>query len=84
MKKVKWTPILILFLPLIIVHTLLMIYVIPWTTFSIYLIIGFISLLCVALAVDRAVIGLYNIHTIRKVEGVILIFSFLIFMTKCI
>lgn len=52
MKRIKWTPVLLLF-PISIIIFIIDMRSEAWTPFSLFFIIGFILMMCLLLLIDR-------------------------------
>ena len=82
MRKIKWTPILVLFPILIIAFILYMIYYSTWTPFSLPAIFVFIFVTCVTLFVDRILILWIKLKVIWFSEIVIITILYICLISK--
>lgn len=64
MKRIKWTPVLLLF-PISIIIFIIDMRSEAWTPFSLFFIIGFILMMCLLLLIDRFLLSGLN----KKVFG---------------
>ncbi|SHI36520.1 hypothetical protein SAMN05444350_101281 [Bacteroides stercorirosoris] len=83
MRRIKWSPILILFPFIITLHTLWRAYVCVWTAFSFYIIIGFIAAMLIVLLLDRFFVMCVTIKTLWLTEILVILFALLMFLNKC-
>lgn len=84
MKKIKWSPILILFPFLIVLHTLWRAYICVWTAFSFPLIVGFMIMMLIVVLLDRFFVMCVTIKIAWIIETVILMATILLFFSKCV
>ena len=80
MKRIKWTPVLLLFPISIIIFTIDMRSE-AWTPFSLFFIIGFILMMCLLLLIDRFFIIWFKQKSVWIVE-IVLIILVLIYVFK--
>lgn len=59
MKRIKWTPVLLLF-PISIIIFIIDMRSEAWTPFSLFFIIGFILMMCLLLLIDRFLLSGLN------------------------
>lgn len=83
MKKVKITPILLLF-PISIIIYILDIYWGVWTPFSLFFIIGFVLIMCLILLLDRAIIIHLKLKKVWIIEIICIILVIAFFLRKYI
>ena len=76
MKRIKWTPVLLLF-PISIIDMRSE----AWTPFSLFFIIGFILMMCLLLLIDRFFIIWFKQKSVWIVE-IVLIILVLIYVFK--
>ena len=77
MKRIKLTPILLIF-PISIIAFIVNIRR-HWTAFSFYFIIGFILIMIFVLLVDRFSIPCYKLNTIWIIEIVLIILTLILY-----
>ena len=80
MKRIKWTPVLLLF-PISIIIFIIDMRSEAWTPFSLFFIIGFILMMCLLLLIDRFFIIWFKQKSVWIVE-IVLIILVLIFLRK--
>ena len=80
MKRIKWTPVLLLF-PISIIIFIIDMRSEAWTPFSLFFIIGFILMMCLLLLIDRFFIIWFKQKSVRIVE-IVLIILVLIYVFK--
>ena len=80
MKRIKWTPVLLLF-PISIIIFIIDMRSEAWTPFSLFFIIGFILMMCLLLLIDRFFIIWFKQKSIWIVE-IVLIILVLIYVFK--
>ena len=80
MKRIKWTPVLLLF-PISIIIFIIDIRSEAWTPFSLFFIIGFILMMCLLLLIDRFFIIWFKQKSVWIVE-IVLIILVLIYVFK--
>ena len=80
MKRIKWTPVLLLF-PLSIIIFIIDMRSEAWTPFSLFFIIGFILMMCLLLLIDRFFIIWFKQKSVWIVE-IVLIILVLIYVFK--
>ena len=80
MKRIKWTPVLLLF-PISIIIFIIDMRSEAWTPFSLFFIIGFILLMCLLLLIDRFFIIWFKQKSVWIVE-IVLIILVLIYVFK--
>ena len=80
MKRIKWTPVLLLF-PISIIIFIIDMRSEAWTPFSLFLIIGFILMMCLLLLIDRFFIIWFKQKSVWIVE-IVLIILVLIYVFK--
>ena len=80
MKRIKWTPVLLLFFISIIIFIIDMRSE-AWTPFSLFFIIGFILMMCLLLLIDRFFIIWFKQKSVWIVE-IVLIILVLIYVFK--
>ena len=80
MKRIKWTPVLLLF-PISIILFIIDMRSEAWTQFSLFLIIGFILMMCLLLLIDRFFIIWFKQKSFWIVE-IVLIILVLIYVFK--
>ena len=80
MKRIKWTPVLLLF-PISIIIFIIDMRSEAWTTFSLFFIIGFILMMCLLLLIDRFFIIWFKQKSVWIVE-IVLIILVLIYVFK--
>ena len=80
MKRIKWTPVLLLF-PISIIIFIIDMRSEAWTPFSLFFIIGFILMMCLLLLIDRFFIIWFNQKSVWIVE-IVLIILVLIYVFK--
>ena len=80
MKRIKWTPVLLLF-PISIIIFIIDMRSEAWTPFSLYFIIGFILMMCLLLLIDRFFIIWFKQKSVWIVE-IVLIILVLIYVFK--
>jgi hypothetical protein len=83
MRRIKWSPILILFPFIITLHTLWRAYICVWTAFSFYIIIGFIAIMLIVLLLDRFFVMCVTIKMLWLTEILVILFALLVFLNKC-
>ena len=72
MKRIKWTPVLLLF-PISIIIFIIDMRSEAWTPFSLFFIIGFILMMCLLLLIDRFFIIWFKQKSVWTVEIVLII-----------
>ena len=72
MKRIKWTPVLLLF-PISIIIFIIDMRSEAWTPFSLFFIIGFILMMCLLLLIDRFFIIWFKQKSVWIVEIVLII-----------
>ena len=72
MKRIKWTPVLLLF-PISIIIFIIDMRSEAWTPFSLFFIIGFILMMCLLLLIDRFFIIWFKQKSVWIVEKVLII-----------
>jgi len=80
MKRIKWTPELLLF-PISIIIFIIDMRSEAWTPFSLFFIIGFILMMCLLLLIDRFFIIWFKQKSVWIVE-IVLIILVLIYVFK--
>lgn len=80
MKRIKWTPVLLLF-PISIIIFIIDMRSEAWTPFSLFFIIGFILMMCLLLLIDRFFIIWFKQKSVWIVE-IVLIILILIYVFK--
>ena len=80
MKRIKWTPVLLLF-PISIIIFIIDMRSEAWTPFSLFFIIGFILMMCLLLLIDRFFIIWFKQISVWIVE-IVLIILVLIYVFK--
>ena len=80
MKRIKWTPVLLLF-PISIIIFIIDMRSEAWTPFSLFFIIGFILMMCLLLLIDRFFIIWFKQKSVCIVE-IVLIILVLIYVFK--
>ena len=80
MKRIKWTPVLLLF-PISIIIFIIDMRSEAWTPFSLFFIIGFILMMCLLLLIDRFFIICFKQISVWIVE-IVLIILVLIYVFK--
>ena len=80
MKRIKWTPVLLLF-PISIIIFRIDMRSEAWTPFSLFFIIGFILMMCLLLLIDRFFIIWFKQKSVWIVE-IVLIILVLIYVFK--
>lgn len=80
MKRIKWTPVLLLF-PISIIIFIIDMCSEAWTPFSLFFIIGFILMMCLLLLIDRFFIIWFKQKSVWIVE-IVLIILVLIYVFK--
>ena len=80
MKRIKWTPVLLLF-PIPIIIFIIDMRSEAWTPFSLFFIIGFILMMCLLLLIDRFFIIWFKQKSVWIVE-IVLIILVLIYVFK--
>lgn len=80
MKRIKWTPVLLLF-PISIIIFIIDMRSEVWTPFSLFFIIGFILMMCLLLLIDRFFIIWFKQKSVWIVE-IVLIILVLIYVFK--
>ena len=80
MKRIKWTPVLLLF-PISIIIFIIDMSSEAWTPFSLFLIIGFILMICLLLLIERFFIIWFKQKSVWIVE-IVLIILVLIYVFK--
>ena len=80
MKRIKWTPVLLLF-PISIIIFIIDMRSEAWTPFSLFFIIGFILMMCLLLLIDRFFIIWFKQKSVWIVE-IVLIILVLIYVFK--
>ena len=80
MKRIKWTPVLLLF-PISIIIFIIDMRSEAWTPFSLFFIIGFIFMMCLLLLIDRFFIIWFKQKSVWIVE-IVLIILVLIYVFK--
>ena len=80
MKRIKWTPVLLLF-PISIIIFMIDMRSEAWTPFSLFFIIGFILMMCLLLLIDRFFIIWFKQKSVWIVE-IVLIILVLIYVFK--
>ena len=80
MKRIKWTPVLLLF-PISIIIFIIDMRSEAWTPFSLFFIIGFILMMCLLLLIDRFFIMWFKQKSVWIVE-IVLIILVLIYVFK--
>ena len=80
MKRIKWTPVLLLF-PISIIIFIIDMRSEAWTPFSLFFIIGFILMMCFLLLIDRFFIIWFKQKSVWIVE-IVLIILVLIYVFK--
>ena len=80
MKRIKWTPVLLLF-PISIIIFIIDMRSEAWTPFSLFFIIGFILMMCLLLLKDRFFIIWFKQKSVWIVE-IVLIILVLIYVFK--
>lgn len=80
MKRIKWTPVLLLF-PISIIIFIIDMRSEAWTPFSLFFIIGFILMMCLLLLIDRFFIIWFKQSYVWIVE-IVLIILVLIYVFK--
>jgi len=80
MKRIKWTPVLLLF-PISIIIFIIDMRSEAWTPFSPFFIIGFILMMCLLLLIDRFFIIWFKQKSVWIVE-IVLIILVLIYVFK--
>ena len=80
MKRIKWTPVLLLF-PISIIIFIIDMRSEGWTPFSLFFIIGFILMMCLLLLIDRFFIIWFKQKSVWIVE-IVLIILVLIYVFK--
>ena len=80
MKRIKWTPVLLLF-PISIIIFIIDMRSEAWTPFSLFFIIGFILMKCLLLLIDRFFIIWFKQKSVWIVE-IVLIILVLIYVFK--
>ena len=83
MRRIKWSPILILFPFIITLHTLWRAFICVWTAFSFYIIIGFIAIMLIVLLLDRFFVMCVTIKMLWLTEILVILFALLVFLNKC-
>ena len=83
MRRIKWSPILILFPFIRTLHTLWRAYICVWTAFSFYIIIGFIAIMLIVLLLDRFFVMCVTIKMLWLTEILVILFALLVFLNKC-
>ena len=80
MKRIKWTPVLLLF-PISIIIFIIDMRSEAWTPFSLFFIIGFILMMCLLLLIDRFFMIWFKQKSVWIVE-IVLIILVLIYVFK--
>lgn len=80
MKRIKWSPVLLLF-PISIIIFIIDMRSEAWTPFSLFFIIGFILMMCLLLLIDRFFIIWFKQKSVWIVE-IVLIILVLIYVFK--
>ena len=80
MKRIKWTPVLLLF-PISIIIFIIDMRSEAWTPFSLFFISGFILMMCLLLLIDRFFIIWFKQKSVWIVE-IVLIILVLIYVFK--
>ena len=80
MKRIKWTPVLLLF-PISIIIFIIDMRSEAWTPFSLFFIVGFILMMCLLLLIDRFFIIWFKQKSVWIVE-IVLIILVLIYVFK--
>ena len=80
MKRIKWTPVLLLF-PISIIIFIIDMRSEAWTPFSLFFIIGFILMMCLLLLIDRFFIIWFKQKSVWIV-AIVLIILVLIYVFK--
>ena len=80
MKRIKWTPVLLLF-PISIIIFIIDMRSEAWTPFSLFFIIGFILMMCLLLLIDRFFIIWFKQKSVWIVD-IVLIILVLIYVFK--
>lgn len=80
MKRIKWTPVLLLF-PISIIIFIIDMRSEAWTPFSLFFIIGFVLMMCLLLLIDRFFIIWFKQKSVWIVE-IVLIILVLIYVFK--
>ena len=80
MKRIKWTPVLLLF-PISIIIFIIDMRSEAWTPFSLFFIIGFILMMCLLLLIDRFFIIWFKQKSVWIVE-IVLIILVLVYVFK--
>ena len=80
MKRIKWTPVVLLF-PISIIIFIIDMRSEAWTPFSLFFIIGFILMMCLLLLIDRFFIIWFKQKSVWIVE-IVLIILVLIYVFK--
>ena len=80
MKRIKWTPVLLLF-PISIIIFIIDMRSEAWTPFSLFFIMGFILMMCLLLLIDRFFIIWFKQKSVWIVE-IVLIILVLIYVFK--
>ena len=80
MKRIKWTPVLLLF-PISIIIFIIDMRSEAWTPFSLFFIIGFILMMCLLLLIDRFFVIWFTQKSVWIVE-IVLIILVLIYVFK--
>ena len=83
MKKIRLTPILLLFPILIIVFIFNMVYYSKWTPFSLPAIFIFIFIMCIVLFIDRILIIWLKSKIIWFSEIAVIVILLVYFVSKC-
>lgn len=84
MKKITWSPILVSFPVLILVHTLWRVYMCVWTALSSLVIIGFILMMFAILLLDRFFVMCVTTKTVWITETLLLLFLVSLFFNQCV
>ena len=82
MRKIKWTPIIVLFPILMIAFILNIIYYSTWTPFSLPAIFVFMFIMCVTLFVDRILVLWIKLKVIWFSEIVIITILYIYLTSK--
>ena len=78
MKRIKWTPVLLLF-PISIIIFIIDMRSEAWTPFSLFFIIGFILMMCLLLLIDRFFIIWFKQKSVWIVEIVLILVLIYVF-----
>lgn len=77
MRRIKLTPVLLIF-PVLIIAFIVKIHN-HWTAFSFYFIMGFILIMSFALLIDRSSIPCYKLRTIWIIETVLIMLTLIFY-----